>query len=109
MGHAMRTVSSVSRVALGRFGQFGPRRRGGEDLAPRGRRRGRLFRKYVLLIVGLVGLVLLLNSALDFWFGYEENKAALFRIQQEKAASAAHRIEGFVDEIEHQLGWTTAP
>ena len=109
MGHAMRTVSSVSRVALGRFGQFGPRRRGGEDLAPRGRRRGQLFRKYVLLIVGLVGLVLLLNSALDFWFGYEENKAALFLIQQEKAASAARRIEGFVEEIERQLGWTTAP
>ncbi len=71
--------------------------------------RGRLFRKYVLLIVGLVSLVLLLNSALDFWFGYEENKAALFRIQQEKAGSAARRIEQFVDEIERQLGWTTAP
>ena len=71
--------------------------------------RGRLFRKYVLLIVGLVSLVLLLNSALDFWFSYEENKAALFRIQQEKAESAARRIEQFVDEIERQLGWTTAP
>ena len=71
--------------------------------------RGRLFRKYVLLIVGLVSLVLLLNSALDFWFSYEENKAALFRIQQEKAGSAARRIEQFVDEIERQLGWTTAP
>ena len=31
------------------------------------------------------------------------------RIQQEKAASAARRIEEFVDEIERQLGWTTAP
>src|SRR5437868_2088006 len=71
--------------------------------------RGRLFRKYVLLIVGLVSLVLLLNSALDFWFSYDENKAALFRIQQEKAGSAARRIEQFVDEIERQLGWTTAP
>ena len=63
----------------------------------------------MLLIVGLVSLVLLLNSALDFWFSYEENKAALFRIQQEKAGSAARRIEQFVDEIERQLGWTTAP
>src|SRR4029077_13647905 len=71
--------------------------------------RGRLFRKYVLLIVGLVSLVLLLNSALDFWFGYNENKTAMFRIQQEKAGSAARRIEEFVDEIERQLGWTTAP
>ena len=94
------------------LGPLGARRRpsdqestGGGVAAPR----GRLFRKYVLLIVGLVSLVLLLNSALDFWFGYEENKAALFRIQQEKAASAARRIEQFVDEIERQLGWTTAP
>ena len=71
--------------------------------------RGRLFRKYVLLIVGLVSLMLLLNSALDFWFAYDENKAALYRIQQEKAASAARRIEQFVDEIERELGWTTAP
>src|ERR1700751_2471621 len=71
--------------------------------------RGRLFRKYVLLIVGLVSLVLLLNSALDFWFSYEENKAALFGIQQEKAGSAARGIEQFIDEIERQLGWTTAP
>ncbi len=71
--------------------------------------RGRLFRKYVLLIVGLVSVVLLINSALDFWFAYDENKAALFRIQQEKAGSAARRIEQFVDEIERQLGWTTAP
>src|SRR5262249_29000040 len=47
--------------------------------------------------------------ALDFWFTYDENKAALFSIQQEKAASAARRIEGFVDEIERQLGWTTVP
>ena len=37
------------------------------------RPRGRLFRKYVLLIVGLVSLVLLINSALDFWFSYDEN------------------------------------
>src|SRR5205807_8418848 len=29
--------------------------------------------------------------------------------QQEKAGSAARRIEQFVDEIERQLGWTTAP
>jgi hypothetical protein len=37
------------------------------------------------------------------------NKTAAFRIQQEKAGSAARRIEEFVDEIERQLGWTTAP
>src|SRR5438270_8534372 len=104
---------SSSRVGWLPLGPLGARRRssdkestGGEVAA---QPRGRLFRKYVLLIVGLVSLVLLVNSALDFWFSYDENKAALFRIQQEKAGSAARRIEQFVDEIERQLGWTTAP
>ena len=108
MSDAVRRVWPAGRVVLGRFGLFRARRRDREDQAGAGPR-GRLFRKYVLLIVGLVSLVLLLNSALDFWFAYDENKAALYRIQQEKAASAARRIEEFVDEIERQLGWTTAP
>ena len=34
---------------------------------------------------------------------------ATHRFQQEKARSAAGRIEEFIEEIEHQLGWTTAP
>src|ERR1700719_3644348 len=109
MSDVLRTLSSAWRSALGRFGLLGSQRRSPDDRLPASPPRGRLFRKYVLLIVGLVSLVLLLNSALDFWFSYEENKAALFRIQQEKAGSAARRIEQFVDEIERQLGWTTAP
>src|SRR6201987_5253881 len=104
MSDTVRSSSLAARFPLKRF-----RRTAHTDetvaIAPR----GRLFRKYVLLIVGLVSLVLLLNSALDFWFSYDENKAALFRIQQEKAGSAARRIESFIDEIERQLGWTTAP
>src|SRR6516162_151223 len=105
---AVRTFSSAGRLALGRFGLLGSRRRARKDRAAASGARGRLFRKYVLLFIGLVSLVLLVNSALDFWFTYDENKAALFRIQQEKAGSAASRIEQFVDEIERQLGWTTA-
>ena len=104
---------SSSRMHWLPFGLLGEQRRSSDQESTGGgvtaQPRGRLFRKYVLLIVGLVSLVLLLNSALDFWFSYDENKAALFRIQQEKAGAAAHRIEQFVDEIERQLGWTTAP
>ena len=107
MSDVLRTLSSAYRSALGRSGLLGSQRRSPDDRLAASCPRGRLFRKYVLLIVGLVSLVLLLNSALDFWFSYEENKAALFRIQQEKAGSAARRIEQFVDEIERQLGWTT--
>ena len=69
--------------------------------------RRRLFRKYALLLVGLVGAALLVTSGFDFWFSYQETKAALIRLQQEKALAAAERIEGFIDEIERQIGWTT--
>jgi len=109
MSDAVRRVWSAGRVALGRLGVFGGRRSSEKGPAAPSGPRGGLFRKYVLLIVGLVSLVLLINSALDFWFAYDENKTALYRIQQEKAASAAQRIGQFVDEIERQLGWTTAP
>jgi signal transduction histidine kinase len=91
-----------------------------EAIRPRGRSRAAvpqaapapragLFRKYVLMIVGLVAFVLLVHTAIDFWFSYGEISAASIRIQQEKAHSAARRIEGFVDEIVHQIGWTTNP
>jgi signal transduction histidine kinase len=71
------------------------------------RRRGRLFRKYILLFVALVGGTLLANGALELWFSYRENTQALARIQQEKALAAAARIEQFIDEITRQIGWTT--
>src|SRR5580704_6782212 len=64
----------------------------GSQSAPR----GRLFRKYVLFFVGLVGVALLVNGGVDFWFGYQENKEALIRVQQEKADAAAQHIQEFV-------------
>jgi hypothetical protein len=67
----------------------------GSQSAPR----GRLFRKYVLFFVGLVGVALLVNGGVDFWFGYQENKEALVRVQQEKADAAAQHIQEFVEEI----------
>jgi HAMP domain-containing protein len=69
--------------------------------------RGRLLRKYALLFIALVGVALIVNSALDFWFSYQEHKQALLRVQQEKADAAARRIEEFIDQIERQIGWTT--
>src|SRR5437762_12831778 len=69
--------------------------------------RGRLFRKYALLFIALVGAALLVTSGFDFWFSYQENKAALVGVQQEKARAAAARIEEFIGEIQRQIGWTT--
>ncbi|HEY1433333.1 MAG TPA: PAS-domain containing protein, partial [Stellaceae bacterium] len=79
----------------------------GRAAGPVSHPRGRLVRKYALLFIALVGVALVVNSALDFWFSYQENKAALVHVQQEKADAAAQRIEQFVDEIERQIGWTT--
>ncbi len=75
--------------------------------APSHRVRGRLFRKYVFLLASLVGGTLLTSGALEIWFSYGENKTALARLQEEKAASAAARIDQFIDEITRQIGWTT--
>jgi PAS domain S-box-containing protein len=69
--------------------------------------RGKLFRKYVLFFVGLVAAALLVNGGVNFWFGFQENKAAMVRMQQLKADAAAQRIQEFVEEIERQIGWTT--
>jgi hypothetical protein len=82
MNDALRTFSSAGRLAFGRLGLLGSRQRLRADQTGAGGPRGRLFRKYVLLFIGLISLVLLLNSVLDFWFTYDENKAALFRIQR---------------------------
>ena len=71
--------------------------------------RGRLFRKYVVVFVALVSGALLASGLLEIYFSYQENKAALAALQREKAAAAAARIEGFVKEIERQIGWTTQP
>jgi signal transduction histidine kinase len=71
-------------------------------------RRG-LFLKYVVLFIGLVTGVLVINAALDLYFVYQDNRRASIEVQREKAESAAHQIEAFVREIEHQIGWVAHP
>jgi len=73
------------------------------------KRRGKLFRKYVVLFVAVVTGALLANGVIEIYFSYVENKAALVALQQEKAQAAAGRIESFVRDIERQLGWVTQP
>jgi HAMP domain-containing protein len=68
-------------------------------------RRSGLFLKYLIPLVLLSAGGLLANSLIELYFSYQENKTALGRVQQEKAANAAIRIEQFVREIEHQLVW----
>jgi len=64
-----------------------------------------LFLKYVTLFVGLVTVVLVINSTLDLYFAYQENRRASIEVQREKADAAAQKIESFVREIQNQIGW----
>jgi len=69
--------------------------------------RSRLFWKYVIVLVFLVSGALVTSGAVEIYFSYQENKAALVSVQREKAVAAASRIDQFVREIENQIGWTT--
>ena len=68
--------------------------------------RGRLFKKYLLLILSLVTLVLLVSSGIGLYFSYQENKDALTSLQTEKAVAAASRIEQYVHYISQQLSFS---
>ena len=71
--------------------------------------RRRLFYKYVVPIIAIVVVALAASGAISIYFSYQETRNALIALQREKAAGAAARIENFVREIEHQIGWTALP
>ena len=71
--------------------------------------RGRLFRRYLLLILSLVTTGLLVSSGINLYFSYQENEAALASLQSEKAVSAASRIEQYVSKISQQLSYAAPP
>lgn len=76
---------------------------------PDGRSHRRLFRKYLVILVALVGAVLVVSGAVEIYFSFQENQAAFVRLQREKATAAAQKIEGFVQEIERQMAWAMPP
>jgi adenylate cyclase len=73
--------------------------------------RSRLFRKYVTVLLALVGGTLAASGLLEGYFSYRENQAALVAIQHAKASGAAARIEQFVEDVERQVreGYQSAP
>ncbi len=80
-----------------------------ETLGARGAHRGRLFRKYLLLILSLVTMALLASGAISVYFSYQENKSALASLQHEKAIAAASRIEQYIGQISQQLAYAALP
>ncbi|MCY7306370.1 MAG: GAF domain-containing protein [Rhodoferax sp.] len=71
--------------------------------------RGRLFRKYLLLIISLVSVTLLVSSGIGLYFSYQENLAALASLQREKAIGASSRIEQYIRQISQQLTYASLP
>ena len=70
---------------------------------PGNRRRRRLARKYALVVVALVGGALVASGLVQSYVAYRDSKAALGRLQREKATTAAVRIAAFVGETERQV------
>ena len=50
-----------------------------------GEPRGRLFRKYVVVLLVLVGGVLVASSLVELYFSYQETKRAIVRVERAKA------------------------
>ncbi|QOZ50340.1 adenylate/guanylate cyclase domain-containing protein [Bradyrhizobium sp. CCBAU 53338] len=66
-----------------------------------------LFAKYVASLVGLVVFVLAVNGAMETWISYRATKTQLTDGLEDKAQSAARRIEQSVSELERQISWVT--
>ena len=77
--------------------------------APHKTHRGRLFRKYLLLILSLVSVGLLLSGGISVYFAYRENTAALASLQHEKAIGASSRIEQYLRHVSQQLSYAALP
>jgi signal transduction histidine kinase/DNA-binding response OmpR family regulator len=69
--------------------------------------RGRLFRKYIVVLLVLVGGVLMASSLVELYFAYRETQGAIVRVERAKAVAAAARIEQFLKEVELQVRETT--
>jgi signal transduction histidine kinase len=74
-----------------------------------GAHHGRLFRKYLLLILSLVTVALLASGGISVYFSYREHRFALASLQHEKAIGAASRIEQYVRQISQQLLYASVP
>ncbi len=76
---------------------------------PQNRLRGRLFRKYLLLIMSLVGVALLASGGIGLYFSYQENRSALASLQHQIAIGASSRIDQYVRQITQQLSYAALP
>jgi GAF domain-containing protein/HAMP domain-containing protein/anti-sigma regulatory factor (Ser/Thr protein kinase) len=71
--------------------------------------RGRLFRKYLWLIISLVSVALLASGGIGLYFSYQETRSSLASLQHEKAIGAASHIEQYIRQISQQLAYASLP
>src|SRR6266568_4730426 len=62
--------------------------------------RTRLFRRYTIVIVAVVGGALVLSSSIQLLSSYGDSRDAAFRIERAYAATAAERITSFIQKNE---------
>jgi len=72
-------------------------------------KRRRLFRKYVVIVVGLVTGAVVASGAVEAYFAFRDNEASLVQIQREKASAAGAAIEHFIGELERDIGTALHP
>jgi signal transduction histidine kinase len=72
-------------------------------------RRGRLFVKYLLVILAPVTVILLASGWISFDFSSTEIKSGIAGLQHEKAVAAASRIEQYIKQISQQLAYAALP
>ena len=70
---------------------------------------GRLFRRYVVIFAALVSGGLLASGLVGMYFSYQENQAAVIRLQRGTAVALAATIQQLIRESEHQVTWVIAP
>lgn len=68
--------------------------------------RGKLFWKYLVVILLLVGTVLTTASVIELYASYEDLKRVTTELEREKAAAVVSRIEQFIEPIVGQVRGT---
>jgi signal transduction histidine kinase len=71
--------------------------------------RSRIFRKYFLLVIAVVGGLLLVSTATSLYFTLRDTTENLAELQRERAILAATRIEQFLRDIDRQMNFAALP
>ena len=69
--------------------------------------RSSLLRKYMRVLLALVGGTLMVSGLAELYFSYRQAQQAIIDVEQAHATAAASRIEQFLSEVQEQVRDTT--